>query len=256
MRKFVLITAVCFGMTLVLYEATAAAGYVLFGSGTQSDVISNFPDGFVPAVVARVALTLLLLFSYPLAFHAMRSNTAALLPERWAAAIQHGTRHAGARGDAEASGAKYTPLIEPSAEEGGGGVAHHAGAPSPAGPSRAASCDEWVASAIHMWPHMLLTALLVAVTVGVAIALPQISVILGYKGALLGSVIVFILPGLMHFSLVQQRLTAAGGKGGAALGVWSRRDLLTTQHGVLAVVFCAWGLCIMVLGTLTTAGVF
>jgi amino acid permease len=270
MRKFTAITFACFLLTLVLYEGTAAAGYALFGSATASDVISNFPDGWAPAVVARVALTLLLLFSYPLAFHALRSNTTALLPPRWAGIITHGTRHA--EGDG-----KYEPLQD----DGHGGAVAPAAAPV----EPHATLRERAASALLMWPYALLTALLVALTVGISIALPQISVILGYKGALLGSCIVFIFPGLMHFSLVQKQrrrgkgLLAADGAGAdgglasmslaaggdasnsavavsSAAGVWNVHDLLTTTHGLIAVGFVAWGLCMMVLGTASTAGAF
>lgn len=135
------------------------------------------------------------------------------------------------------------------------------------------------------WPHALLTAVLVGTTVLVAAAIPHIEVVLGYKGALGGSLIVYILPATMLFALTQQARAAAGApasassvlavlgvvvgdSGGveagestplavvaAAPAVWDWRAVMSTPHGWLFAAALAWGALIMVTGTLSTAGV-
>jgi len=57
----------------------------------------------------------------------------------------------------------------------------------------------------------------------VAVLVPEVEVVLGYKGALGGSLIVYVFPALMLFSLSQQAAlgllpSVAGGGGGMAEG--------------------------------------
>ena len=155
--------------------------------------------------------------------------------------------------------------------------------PSPSSSSYAADLqplESWIRRAASDVPHFVLTLLLVSLSVGVGLGIPQIAVVLGYKGALGGSLIVFVFPALMYFNLVEQQRasTASVGKGSTATdddgdvdssdlkrddagGTNSGRrrrlrpsTLFCTSHGLLLVGATVFGLSIMVLGTATTAG--
>lgn len=157
LRTFTFIAACCFGFSLLIYEATATAGYLLFGSKTNGDILSNFADDDVPVLIARIALTVVMMFSYPLAFNSYRASVTALLPTSWQQRIADGPK-------------RRDEAIQTLADELG---------------VDAGDVSWWSrlrAGMVQDWPHALLTMLLVVCTVLIAIALPQLEVILGYKG--------------------------------------------------------------------------
>jgi hypothetical protein len=178
--KFGSIAAACFAFTLVVYQTMATCGYLLFGSDTLGDVLENFPEGDNAAFAARVALSAVMLFSYPLAFNSYRASFVALMPSSWQ------TR--------QGAGPDIAAEQIASLEAGGASL-------------------PWVRrTAIGILadlPHLLMTAALVALSVGIAIAIPQIELVLGYKGALGGTIIVYVLPGLMYYTLTR-RMKAQG----------------------------------------------
>ena len=157
-----------------------------------------------------------------------------------------------------------------------------------------------IASIASEWPHIALTLTIVTLVAGIGLGVPQVEVVLGYKGALGGSLIVFVFPALMHFALSEQRrgggssqanvrtldvsstsssASATGRNAGIDAVAGEAADaedgeitplkgevakstarswmtpLFTTPHGALLCIFGALGGAIMVLGTLTTAGV-
>jgi hypothetical protein len=182
----------------------------------------------VPAFVARIALSAIVISCYPLAFNAFRGSVAALLPPTWqeqlqppsarrrvsaaelaaaaeAAAADGGRKHktsdaddAGGGSDDEALNCSLLPHSDSDGDSSSALTAR---------PARRRCCPTpgaLLAAARADWAHALLTKLLVATTVLIAVALPQVEVVLGYKGALGGSLIVYVFPALMLFSLTQQ----------------------------------------------------
>lgn len=282
-QKFNLLLICCFCFVAVCYISVAVSGYLLFGSPVNGnpnpvsgDILDNLPRT-AAVTVARVALGLTQLFSYPIVFNSHRANVVGLLPAAWRERLQ---------------GAK---AIAPSGEE---VLSVRLLA---AAPARGAA-----ARVLHEWPHALLTACLVALSVLFALVVPSLSTILGVKGALGGTVIVYALPALMNFVLTRR---AAGGGGGAAAAppgtplslprsdarrgssafdaqpssplLWGvdsdapglaetplrapsgagaqpaaarsvARELLTTPHGAAVCVLVPWAAVVMVLGVLTT----
>jgi hypothetical protein len=270
-----------------------------------SDVPAPAPaDDDAPAFVARIALSAIVISCYPLAFNSLRGSVAALLPAAWQARmVPPSERGSGGSPKAKVSDAD----AEDTALRGGGGVSSGedgelecsllgvSGGGGSGGDDgdaaavggRGGCCGGLTVSHVRAavrddWPHALLTAALVGITVLVAAAIPQIEVVLGYKGALGGSLIVYILPATMLFSLTQQARASAAAAGGravvggvvdagpggieagegtplavvaAAPAVWDMSAVLGTPHGWLFAAALAWGALIMVTGTLSTAGV-
>jgi amino acid permease len=208
LRSFVWIAAAAFGFALVVYEATATAGYALFGADlakTKGDVLANFSNDDVPALVARIALAFVMCFSYPLAFNSFRASVTALLPKSWQDHV--------AAGPARVAAARRRARAE--SRDGDG-----------EGESKGPGCltRTWLLCA-EDWPHGLLTAALIATTVVVGIAIPELEAILGYKGALGGTLIVYVFPAWMLFIFsarkergyaVSPRLLAEAGEGEVA----------------------------------------
>jgi amino acid permease len=171
MRTFLAIGTACFSFTAIVYEATASSGYLLFGGNTKGDVLENFADDDVPAFIARVALIVVMLFSYPLAFNSYRASCVALLPKQVQRAVNEGSERlaAAVAEEPELTRLRYLQL-----------------------------------AAIHNLPFAVVTVALIGATVALAIALPSLEVVLGYKGALGGSLIVYVFPGLMYASIMRQ----------------------------------------------------
>lgn len=207
--RFGWIATACFGFTLVVYQATAVSGYLLFGTSTKGDILENFGNDDNLAFAARVALSIVMLFSYPLAFNSYRASFVALSPlwvqERMVA------------GPALAQG--Y--IAQQEKEQG----------------ELSAMYKLWVRVSCD-WPHYLITAVLVSLSVGVAIAIPQIELVLGYKGALGGTIIVYILPGLMFFTMLR-RMRAQGLTLSDIAGlkrVAGEKDLVTGEYNAAKLV--------------------
>ena len=279
--------------------------------------------------MARIALSAIVISCYPLAFNSFRGSVAALLPAPWqemlappasrksgSSAAEGRRKHKVSDADEEEeedadlfegegldcnllsgnnnSGTKLSGSEDDEEEEEGGSGGAHSGARKRGSGATAACCSpKSLLRALRLdWPHALLTLILVTTSLVIAICIPQVEVVLGYKGALGGSLIVYVFPAVMLYSLTQQqRLGRLGGgkassspqavdeeeaatasedrpfaSGAAAMpssgkassapgGVWLPSDVLRSWQGGLLLGFTALGLLIMVTGTLSTAGV-
>jgi hypothetical protein len=84
MDRLLLVTGITFGLVFVLYEVTAIGGYLSFGNSVTSDILNEYDRDDPAAIVARVALSLIVISCYPLAFNSNRASLISLLPTRWA----------------------------------------------------------------------------------------------------------------------------------------------------------------------------
>uniref|UniRef100_A0A7S2DDR2 Amino acid transporter transmembrane domain-containing protein n=1 Tax=Octactis speculum TaxID=3111310 RepID=A0A7S2DDR2_9STRA len=71
-------SAVC--ISTVVYLIMSLAGYKAFGDAVDGDVLNSFPPGNPVVNVARVALSLVVIFSYPVVFHPARDSFLSLAP--------------------------------------------------------------------------------------------------------------------------------------------------------------------------------
>lgn len=207
-RLFALLAIAVYIFTIVVYESTAASGYLLFGAKTQGDVLENFSNSDVAVIVARVGLVLLQVFSFPIVFNSHRVSVEALLPRSWQERIDSGPARSAAVAVRGGRGAEdAAPLL------GGGG--DDDGSPrrrrdSNVGdvppPSRWCSPARGAALVAAEWPHVALTFVLLVVITICALVLPDLAAVLGYKGALGGTIIVYILPSSMHYVFTARAL--------------------------------------------------
>jgi len=73
------------------YCFSAIGGYMVFGERTEGNILNNYADDDIGADIARVALTFVIVFTYPLAFHSLRSSVLVFAPA-WLRNSQR-TRH-------------------------------------------------------------------------------------------------------------------------------------------------------------------
>jgi hypothetical protein len=182
-RLFYALLAGCFAFVAFCYISVAVAGYLLFGSPVNGnpnpvggDILDNLPRT-TAVTVSRVALGFTQLFSYPIVFNSHRANVVGLLPPAWQARLRELEQKEGGGGEAAALSVRLLA----------------------AAPARGCA-----ARLLRQWPHALLTAGLVALSVLLALVVPSLSTILGVKGALGGTVIVYALPALMNFELTRR----------------------------------------------------
>jgi hypothetical protein len=327
LSKLLFVAFVSFGITLVVYEVrlpamskyahiitcatqiTALGGYALFGANTTGDVLEDFADDDMAALVARIALSAVIICCYPLAFNSHRASVVALLPASWQKRVEAPDEALLQPYVSVAQANKYNHVLEPERRGPGQKNMDHddvdvrqstssqrllddgdgvpAGDGKGAFPSRGC-CEGILYNTKYFfadWAHALLTFVLVAFSVFVGLVVPHIEIVLGYKGALGGSLIVYAFPGLMYFSLCQQaartKLDGARAVARSSIGlelsaarpaitvsdsapltsdgkrsIWNLHDLVSTQHGWVCIGFCCWAAAIMVLGTASTAGLF
>lgn len=77
--KFATSVAISLSLCGAVYIAVALFGYLHFGEATMSDVLSNFGKNSLKATIGRVAMSAVVLFTYPLAFNSLRASAMALL---------------------------------------------------------------------------------------------------------------------------------------------------------------------------------
>lgn len=214
----------------------------------------------IPAVVARISIVLIVLGCYPLAFNAHRTNVILLLPQRWQDVLNSTPLPQKRPIDTTMSA-----LLLPSED--------HSLQASDVNDAQATP-GLWK-QLLQSAPHALLTALLVLISMVVGIAVPNVEVILAYKGALGGSWIIYIFPGTVWFVLLQMHRYAGRIAASAAsvdeferekptptdaelravpVGViWQLKDVFFAPRGILMVALVLWGLVVLFVGTITTA---
>lgn len=78
MKRVGKVIGTAIGSAWVVYIIVAAAGFVTYGDLVQSDILNNYPASKA-AAVARVAITLLVIFSYPLQLNPARKCVLSLI---------------------------------------------------------------------------------------------------------------------------------------------------------------------------------
>lgn len=145
----------------------------------------------IPAVVARVCIVLIVLGCYPLAFNAHRSNVILLLPLRWQAAL-----NAPAPAEPIAEGAELphslgsdfsAALLLPAAGHSLQAEPTSKAAYAPLSSRARGARAGLLRRLLRDVPHAVLTAGLVTTSMIIGILVPNVEVILAYKGALGGS---------------------------------------------------------------------
>ena len=270
--RFAMAVGAAFTAALTIYATGALGGYLLKGSSTPGDILNAFAEGDAPIIAARVALSVVVTACYPLAFNSMRSAVISLMPAAYARRFSAPSAAGARTHSSDDDGGDGEDGIGRGEDTGRAPLLYVDAASQPPADRKATQArGSCLARAAADWPHGLLTLILVVLSLGIAIAVPNIATVLTYKGALGGSLIVVILPAWMHFALVQRQLapvattTAIGAyvrksgvvSPGDELGElrWRWADLVGTTHGALALAATLAGLALMVSGTLAAADV-
>ena len=76
--RIVAIVAASIGSAMAIYLVISFCGYFTFGNAVSSDILENYPHTVVVSV-ARVAISIVVVFSFPLQLHPARSSIKSLI---------------------------------------------------------------------------------------------------------------------------------------------------------------------------------
>eukprot|EP01138_Halocafeteria_seosinensis_P012075 gb/GECG01012341.1/.p1 GENE.gb/GECG01012341.1/~~gb/GECG01012341.1/.p1 ORF type:complete len:685 (+),score=79.80 gb/GECG01012341.1/:1-2055(+) len=191
LRVFSNVVGVSFIICLVLYVSTATLGYFAFGRDTKGNALRGFSESDVPAIIARIGLGFTMAFIYPLAFHSLRTTVFSLAPR----AVSHLKCKWLSRSSSETDALNTKPADA---------VNHYTEEADDNESVPAVSSDD-----DHTFlSRVVVTLFFVSATIIVAIEEPKVEVVLGYKGSLFGSSIVYIFPALIYCILKWQASSA------------------------------------------------
>jgi len=80
LNSHMLVSAISFGIVMILYIVFSIAAFGLFGNDTEGNVLKNFPQGNTSVLWAWLAMALVTMFSYPLVFKTGRDSLFTLIP--------------------------------------------------------------------------------------------------------------------------------------------------------------------------------
>ena len=72
--RFLMVVAMAMSFSAVVYGSVGACGYATFGEETQGSILLNYAPSWRVAVAARLLLALVVIFTFPLANHAVRDS--------------------------------------------------------------------------------------------------------------------------------------------------------------------------------------
>lgn len=139
---------------VVCYSVMALSGYLMFGDRVDGDILNNLSSTGSVAVLARLALLVTIVFSYPLVFNAVRSS---------AHEFVHGWRSHRPPARAPAPGLLPDSLRPPEASK-----------------------------QLSLAQAAVYSCAFVTLHVAIALAVPQVEVVLGYNGSVFGTSIVYM----------------------------------------------------------------
>ena len=179
-KRFTNVIATASSFCLAIYGSAALCGYLVFGHLTLGDVLKNFAPGWAPAIVARLVLSFVVICTFPLANHSLRSSLLTLLwppmPAAEAAAVLAAAPPGAAGDEVRARAAGYSTENAPR----------------------------------RIFVGVTLGA--IALTTFVGVTVTKVETVLGYKGAIFGSCIVYVFPPLMLVSLLRQKAARERGE--------------------------------------------
>ena len=175
LQRFRLVAACTFSICLCVYYTAGEFGYLQFGDVTDGNILQNYPSDDWLTNVARVAVTVTLLFSYPLMSFINRKAldfvfSAVLLRMR-------GTR-------------KESSASVPEGLEGEDAVE----SPLPS-------------AGLAYWARVLVVTLaMMALAWTIAVLVPEIQTVFGLTGAVVTTITTFLIPPLMYWRLYRGRV--------------------------------------------------
>lgn len=267
LKRWAAVASLAYVVCGSIYVTAALCGYLLFGGNTEGNILNNFDSDDEAAILARLSLAFVIIFTYPLAFHSLRNSTIALAfpqysdevthvrVEQEEEPLHHEASDLGATTDSFYSrtfttSTPATPItpspmslaeIAPVYEGARSSVAEtqmgsarvsvadivydaahghknaHGGSERSASGASSATNGGVVMGGGTFRAKVVLASiniLLLAVITAFGVAFTEVEVVLAYKGALFGSLIVYIYPVLLY----SRFLSRANGHSHAASG--------------------------------------
>lgn len=219
-----------------LYLVVAILGYATFGSHVSSNVIASYPADSLFVCGGRLAIVALTLMSYPLTIHPCRASLgniyAALVPHSPADAEEHEALVSAPDADLDRA---HVPVRGADGPNDGDGDGDGADGDAPAAREEANTMEQVrvaVTYDLGVVPWAVVTILLVGATTAIALAVEDLSIVLGFVGSIGSTTISFILPGLLYWCMFRHADPLAETPEGRPLGAptllrWPGRDAET-----------------------------
>ena len=151
------------GSSALIYILVAVAGYLSFGNATGGNIVGMYPPS-LSATMARAAIVVLVMFSYPLQIHPCRASVDAVLKWRW---------NSKASNSSTPSPHRLPLLPRPSRQQ------------EEMGETRFAA----------------ITTAIIVLSYTVAMTVSSLEAVLAYVGSTGSTSISFILPGLFYYKI-------------------------------------------------------
>ncbi len=181
MNKFRVVVTLESAAILVLYVAVALAGYYQFGNAVMSDVLLSFSvsDGW--ALAARLCLAFSVIFTYPFPFYCLRKNFVLILSMTCV-------------GSSPACQGKKTPSLN-----------FHSNVESVSTTQAQSQLQIEAHNPLSGVKMAAVIILLNALSALMALVVPDMATILDFKGALLGTPIIYVFPGAFYLSAMAKQ---------------------------------------------------
>jgi amino acid permease len=177
--NLVIVSAI--GVAFVIYMIVAGCGYATYGSSVDPDILVNYPNNYLTSV-ARLFVSLLVAFSYPLQCHPSRRSILSLLTsfDAYRAARNPDTQGlVGAGGKSEVSDM-----------EGNGTTTSTTS--TPALPPPLSEHQQFVR-------FMTVTACFLGLSLVIALTITNLGTVLAFVGATGSTTVSYILPGFFYY---------------------------------------------------------
>ncbi|KAF2085467.1 hypothetical protein K490DRAFT_46448 [Saccharata proteae CBS 121410] len=165
------------GLACSLYILVGITGYLSYGDNVGGNIVSMYAPS-VPSTIGRLAIVVLVMFSYPLQVHPCRASVDAVITWR---PITNKTRR-GATAAASPSPSRHSaPLL-------GRGASPAKGVPPKAEP-------------MSDLRFAVITTLIIVLSYVVAMTVSSLEKVLAYVGSTGSTAISFILPGIFYYKI-------------------------------------------------------
>jgi len=164
------------GTACSTYILVAITGYLSFGNGVADNVVSMYPTG-IPSTIAKAAIAIMVMLSYPLQVHPCRASIDAVMKWRPASRLTEQTHTGSSSGSTAVNSPSRSPLLR-------------------TGKVNAARTD-----GMSDTRFALITTVVICLSYVVAISVSSLSTVLAYVGSTGSTSISFILPGLFYYKI-------------------------------------------------------
>ncbi len=200
-RRTSRLISISMALSMALYFCIAIGGYATFGPRVHPDILATYPASRIVAI-ARLCISVVVTFSYPLQSHPSRASLISLMqvrgppPKSPLLLLRH-------RRSRRVPPASPIQAVVSSVERRRSGARASDGDGEAAG-SAAKPPMSW--SLRHAFKlHVAVTAAFLLASTGIALAVDDLGIVLSMVGATGSSIVSFVLPGGCSYLLFRRR---------------------------------------------------